>query len=115
MVLLLAAALSNGVPHLKEYLRDPIGIYDDKGELVRKAPKKELPKPPFDVTAQEDFFVFEVDGKKLFVRSADVLVEGRASRCAPVLAAAQSPSRRTAATDIGVKSGMGTADVPCTH
>ncbi len=114
MILVLAAVLTAGTPHLKDYTRDPIGLYDQGGLLVRKAPRKELPKPPFDVVTTQGFVSFEMNGVRVYLRNSDVIVEGgQRVACERPLTVAQSASRHTAASNIGVKSGMGDADLPC--
>ncbi len=113
MILMMAAVLTSGAPHLKDYTRDPIGLYDEGRQLVRKAPRKELPKPPFDVGVVDDFVSFDLNGKRVYLRNSDVIVEGGQVTCERPVAVAQSASRHTAAGNIGVKSGMGDADLPC--
>ncbi len=111
IILAIAAAVT---VHLKDYTRDPIGLYDQGGQLIRKAPKKELAKPPFDVEAEGGFVSFKTkDGGVVYLRNSDVLVEGGRPTCAQPMLVAQSASSHTAAGDIGVRSGMGTADLPC--
>ncbi len=111
--ILMAAALAITPPVLKDYLRDPIGLYDASGDLIRKTPKKTLPKPPVHVDSNGDYVSFEVAGQRVYLRNSDVLVDGLPPHCADLPKIAQSATGHVAASDIGVRSGMGSASVQC--
>ena len=105
--------MTAGEPHLKDYLRDPIGLYDENKDLLRKVPKNSLPKPQFDVVAGSDFVAFDFEGQKVYLRNSDVLVEGRKAVCSAPLNVVQAHPTHNAVGDIGVKSNMATANISC--
>lgn len=111
---LISAALSINGPQITEFQRDPIGVYDSDGALVRKAPKSSLPKPPFPVTAEpDDFFSIQLDGQKLYFRGADVEIVGRPAACTTIAQAPKSASQSALSNQVGSGSNMGFATVPC--
>ena len=115
MVLVLAAATPQQSVQLKEYLRDPIGLYDRAEDLIRKAPKRELPKPPVLAgVAPDDFFSVQLKGETVLLRSSDVLVEAApAIVCKPMAQVSRSASELVAGSDVGLAHNLTTTAVPC--
>ena len=116
MVLVLAAATPQQQSvQVKEYLRDPIGLYDKAENLIRKAPKRELPKPPILAgVAPDDFYSVQLKGETVLLRSSDVLVEAApAIVCKPMAQVSRSASELVAGSDVGLAHNLTTTAVPC--
>lgn len=102
-------------PQVDKFLREPVGLYDESGVLIEKRSRASLPKkaPIVGEKSAAGHLGILVDGKKVFVRSSEVLTSGLADNCAPAGQSARSSSRTIAASDVGVSSGMSSRSVPC--
>ena len=104
---------------IKDFVRDPIGVYDKSGALLRKIPKKALWATNPKGAAQEDdddgrILVNDETGKqKVWLRSSDVITVGGRSKCQQVAQVQRSASERVAASNLGVESGMSAATTSC--
>jgi hypothetical protein len=108
-----AFAQDRGQGQITKYLRPVIGLYDQNGTLIRRAPQGELPKQPY-VEGDNSLgqLRITVNGQAVFVRNSEVIVKGRPDRCVAVAQTAR-PAGQAVAGSEGIGSGMSNKSAPC--
>ncbi|MFZ4688510.1 MAG: hypothetical protein ACOYLS_04680 [Polymorphobacter sp.] len=113
-----AGAAGSSTVAIKDFVRDPIGVYDTSGVLLRKVPKKALlatnPKGVAEEGKDGRILVNDETGKQqVWLRSSDVITTGGRPKCQQVAQVQRSASERVAASNLGVESGMSAATTSC--
>ena len=108
-----SAAFAQGQGKITSFLRPTVGLYDSAGNLIRRAPKAELPKEA-DVVGRNSVgqLGISLNGQTVYVRNSEVQVKGLPDPCASVSQTAR-PAGQAVAGSEGIGSGMSSKSAPC--
>jgi hypothetical protein len=112
----IATSAAPGVPRVSSYLRDQIHVYGADYAYMGVRSKKDLPKPStLTIISADPVYIRVRDdkGADYTFRASEILTDGAASKCQPLLAANRTPNHHLAAGDVGSSSGVSSSAVPC--
>jgi hypothetical protein len=121
IALILAATVAAQTPTangiiIKQYLREPMHVYDDKGAYVGQINQNTLPKvASLSVIGVDNarVLVRQPDGKQIELRVSELLIDGLVSTCTTLASANRPADQHRAAGDVGASSGLSTQSLPC--